>query len=357
VRNGEQALELAREIEWRAGEAFALFSLARTLGLCGQYGRALDLARRSLRIAEEIEHRQWAAEAHWALGALHLDLLALESARHHFTQALSLGREVRSAFWVQVVTGYLAWAHVLAGDLDGAARLLGPVSTVDTPVQSLGERWLTFAQVQLALARDDGALALRLGNRLSAPSLDGSPSSETARPALVRGRALAALGRYDEAEAVLRRVIEMTGRQGARALLWRAHVALGNVYRAQQRTEDAEREHGTARQIVEGLAADLQDEALREALLLGVTALLPRQSRLATRRAEAASFGGLSVREREVAMLIARGLTNREIADELVLGARTVETHVSNILGKLELSSRREIARWAAGRELLAETK
>ncbi|MGH7393080.1 MAG: insulinase family protein, partial [Candidatus Rokuibacteriota bacterium] len=44
------------------------------------------------------------------------------------------------------------------------------------------------------------------------------------------------------------------------------------------------------------------------------------------RRAVAARFGGLSVREREVAVLIARGLTNREIADELVVGERTIET-------------------------------
>jgi len=357
ARNGEQALELARAIEWRAGEAFALFSLARTLGLSGRYRRALELARRSLRIAEEIEHRQWTAEAHWALGALHLDLLSLPAAKRHLAQALGLGRAVRSAFWVQVVTGYLAWAHVLAGELEQAAGLLGPVSETDAPVQSLGERWLTFAQVQLALARDDAELALRLVNRLSAPTLDGAPSSETPRPALLRGRALTALGRYAEAEMVLRRVEEVTRAQRAQALLWRTHVALGNLYRAWQRAGDAEREYGAARAIVDELAAGIEDETLRASFLQGVTALLPRQSRISTRRAEAARFGGLSVREREVAVLIARGLTNREIADELVVGERTIETHVSNILGKLELGSRREVARWAAERGPLLDAQ
>ena len=54
----------------------------------------------------------------------------------------------------------------------------------------------------------------------------------------------------------------------------------------------------------------------------------------------------LTRREREVAKLVARGLTNRRIAEELVLSERTVENHVSNILKKLKLSSRSEVAAW-----------
>ena len=56
--------------------------------------------------------------------------------------------------------------------------------------------------------------------------------------------------------------------------------------------------------------------------------------------------GGLSAREREVAMRIHRGMSNREIAEELVLSVRTVDTHVQRILGKLGFSSRAQIAAW-----------
>jgi DNA-binding CsgD family transcriptional regulator len=56
--------------------------------------------------------------------------------------------------------------------------------------------------------------------------------------------------------------------------------------------------------------------------------------------------GGLSPREREVAMRIHRGMSNRDIADELVLSVRTVDTHVQRILGKLGFSSRAQIAAW-----------
>jgi DNA-binding NarL/FixJ family response regulator len=61
----------------------------------------------------------------------------------------------------------------------------------------------------------------------------------------------------------------------------------------------------------------------------------------------------LTPREREVLRLIARGYTYREAASELVLSERTIESHVSSVLRKLQLSNRRELARWASSRKLV----
>ncbi|CAM3373282.1 response regulator transcription factor [Occultella aeris] len=61
----------------------------------------------------------------------------------------------------------------------------------------------------------------------------------------------------------------------------------------------------------------------------------------------------LSAREQEVMRLIARGYTYREVAGELFISIKTVETHVSAVLRKLQLSSRHELTRWAAVRRLL----
>ena len=61
----------------------------------------------------------------------------------------------------------------------------------------------------------------------------------------------------------------------------------------------------------------------------------------------------LTAREREVLQLIARGYRYKEIAGRLHLSARTVESHVSSVLRKLQLSSRHEITRWAAERRLI----
>jgi DNA-binding NarL/FixJ family response regulator len=61
----------------------------------------------------------------------------------------------------------------------------------------------------------------------------------------------------------------------------------------------------------------------------------------------------LTAREREVLQLIARGYTYKEIASRLYLSPRTVESHVSAVLRKLQLSNRNELTRWAAERRLI----
>ncbi|BBH16648.1 DNA-binding response regulator [Nocardioides baekrokdamisoli] len=60
----------------------------------------------------------------------------------------------------------------------------------------------------------------------------------------------------------------------------------------------------------------------------------------------------LTEREREVMRLIARGYAYKEVAGELFISIKTVETHMSSVLRKLQLTSRHELARWAADRRL-----
>src|SRR6476660_8753580 len=66
-----------------------------------------------------------------------------------------------------------------------------------------------------------------------------------------------------------------------------------------------------------------------------------------------AELDELTPREREVLQLIARGYLYKEIAARLHLSPKTVESHVSAVLRKLQLSSRNELTRWAAERRLI----
>jgi DNA-binding NarL/FixJ family response regulator len=61
----------------------------------------------------------------------------------------------------------------------------------------------------------------------------------------------------------------------------------------------------------------------------------------------------LTAREREVLRLLARGYAYKEIAAELFISIKTVETHASNVLRKLQLSNRHQLTRWAADRRML----
>jgi DNA-binding NarL/FixJ family response regulator len=75
----------------------------------------------------------------------------------------------------------------------------------------------------------------------------------------------------------------------------------------------------------------------------------PSTARMSVSKLEQAigAANPLTRREREIARLISDGLTNRAIADRLVLSERTVEGHVRSTLAKLQLTNRTELAAWA----------
>ena len=350
AQHAEVALRMAREIGWRSAESYALWNLGFCLGAQGDYGRALAAAKEGLAIAEDIEHRQWMAAAHFGLGALYLDLLALPQAKEHLEQALSLARETASGHWTDCAAGLLASTHIQQRALASAEAVLDAVLSTGSWPQTIGQKLCQRAWAELLLARNDAVAALDVLDRLIAS--DPNVSAARSIPGLLklRGDALAMLGRGAEAEATLRAAQEGAASQGARPLLWRAHVALANLYQVQRRRGEAQQEFVTGRAIVEELGGSVPEE-LREGFLRAAAALLPVIVRSPRQTAKDA-FGGLTEREREVATLVARGLSNRDIGEALVVGERTVETHVSNILTKLALTSRAQIAAWAVERGL-----
>jgi predicted ATPase/DNA-binding CsgD family transcriptional regulator len=97
---------------------------------------------------------------------------------------------------------------------------------------------------------------------------------------------------------------------------------------------------------------------LEQAIAFAQALSKPQQGRAKTaadreqRRVARERYGGLTARERSVAALIAQGKSNREIADTLLLGERTIETHVTNILTKLGYTSRSQVASWVTEKGL-----
>lgn len=350
----DRSLAIAQEIGWRAGAAYTLVSAGNILGTLGQYDQAFARVRRGLAVAEEIEHRQWICFAQRTLGILYRDLLALPAARQHLEQSVTLAHEVGSLFHVRQGTAYLVSLLIVDHDLDRAEMLLNTIFRPDLPLEPLAQRRIWLARAELALAQGDPALALQIVDRLLAvtANVEGQEPGAVPYLARLRGEGLAALRQWTAAERVFQSALGTAQAQSTPRFIWPLHLALGKLYRAQRRHAEATQAFDAARAVIGAMAATLTDEALRDNFVQQATALLPDARPLSPRQATKAAYGGLTGREREVAALIARGQSNRAIAETLIIGERTVEGYVANIMAKLGFSARSQIAAWVVERGL-----
>ena len=110
----------------------------------------------------------------------------------------------------------------------------------------------------------------------------------------LRGEALAALGRMEEAESVLCSARDAAQRQGMRPLLWRICVTLGKLYRTQAQREQAEEAFSLARTIIEELAGSVPDGELRDNFLRRTQAQLPPLPQPSPRQAARTSLWGIN---------------------------------------------------------------
>ncbi|WP_232667763.1 ATP-binding protein [Pseudonocardia sp. TRM90224] len=153
---------------------------------------------------------------------------------------------------------------------------------------------------------------------------------------LYLGMAARLLGR-DDAVADLAAAVTIADRAGARPHAVEARCELGAALLARAAPGDIDAAKVTLTETVEAARA------------LGMTPFLERAQRLLDPLGGRGDTG-LSARERQVAELVARGLSNRGIAESLVISERTAQNHVQHILTKLGFSSRTQIATWVAQR-------
>ncbi len=355
----EEALEISRRCDYRVGEAAALHEGAACLCRAGEYGRGWEYLRRALNIAEEIEHQELLVSVHLVWGTeFYLGLLALAEAREHLEAARRAAQARGSSAFILHTTASLAHACTMQRDLARAGELLDSVLQGDLPdaagMSSLIRNcWAVRAELELALGRP--AAALEIVERLLAHTANLAQFGPQAVPRLsqLRGHALVALGRMEEAVSEFEGAQVVARKQGQPSLLWQLCSDLGKAYQALGRRHEAEREFSSARAIVQDLANTLPEGPLREHFVKQALAAIPAAAVVTPRKAAMQEFGGLTEREREVAVLIGRGKSNRQIAEALVVTVRTVEAHITRILHKLGFKSRTEIAAWAVGKGLV----
>ncbi len=293
----EESLDIAR----RLGESALVSRSLERLGwvaFCAiDYTSARRMYGQASRVAEKTGDRELVASIKMPIAILDLFERHYAAARARLSEDLVRHRRLGSSASVSIDLQWLGMIASEERELADAHRLLDESLTLkwkgrDTTGLSFGLD--AYAILSAAEARPQRALRLE-GCALALRERDGNAENPNWR---------ARIDHWLEPQ---------------RKLLGRKAAAQAEV-------------EGRALTAAEGLAYALHDQ-------------YPRKTQEAR---EVASPGGLTRREREIAVLMARGHTNREIADRLVIASRTVDAHAEHIRNKLGVRSRAEIAAWAA---------
>jgi DNA-binding NarL/FixJ family response regulator len=321
------------------GQARGLFTLGRTHEAAEVTDEAVEIARGS-------GNPQYLVWALWERGWVNLLAGEHAAAQVLAEEAAELARDLSPTLLSPCEPGWtLAQALIDGGELErGRAVLLEAIGGTEAPRVVPSERagvWEELAGVDLRRGAPDEAagwsvralaLAAKLG--LDLPATEAHRADAAVK--LERGDARAA-------EQAARAALAASERCGARRDAAQARLLLGRALAAQGDSAGATRELAAAEAALDAAGARRQrEEAAQELRRLG--------HRVARRPRAAATPAGaglerLTDREREIAELVCDRHTNRQIAGELFLSEKTVETHMRNIFTKLSVGSRVEVAR------------
>lgn len=345
LAEAEAAVELCRQIDWRAGEAYALTTVASAQFGRGDYGDGLRAAEASYQLALEIEHQQWAIISQLTRAIALADLGDAATALSILEPLRESARRMGAAQWMRRIEAWTAHCKLHLGLIEEADRILRPLLPAGPRPRSISERRALFTLAELELRRGRTELALDAVQRLELGPQPHQAAHMIPAVLMLRAEALGRDGQSEAARTALLSARELATHNGPRGLLWRISAELGMLIRHSGRSPRDELARGRAELL--SLLRSVEDEQLRDTIagapqarVLGVSDMKGSERDILTRR------------EREVAAMVAQGKTNRQIADELFLSEKTVEMHVSNSFGKLGFSSRAQLAVWVAQRKL-----
>ena len=300
-------------------------------------------------------------------------------------KGLALCRELGDRENLVLMLVWLGVAAMRKGDYRGVATLFENGRAV---AQELGDKWLMgLALSQLGvLARNQGDYNRAITQHTDSLSLSREVGDQFISAYQLRNLGMDMLrkGDFERAAAHYAEGLRLCRDVGDRWVTEECLEGLAGIANAYGHHERASRLFGATEALRELIGharspvdqadydrrvattrAELGEEAFAAALFEGRRMALEQAIEYGLATVSAASTkdrktarpeGLLAPREREVAILIAQGLSNREIASRLVISERTAETHVQHILNKLGFKSRTQIATWATQHGLTAKS-
>jgi non-specific serine/threonine protein kinase len=295
----------------------------------------------------------------------------MTAARRHFERILQLASVERAPKLRGGAHIQLAHMALMRGDLDGAR------ATYAQAIEILGQdhEWMvanaTCGLALVALPQGDSKSARRLFEQALAVYRSVGDERSTATTSILLGRIDVDENRLDDARARLHEALTLFRELDDPTGTLSGLVGFASLAVAERRPEQAlrllgavetyvgrtgigfafrsvwmERADQAARAMLAGRSADMALSAGRNLTLNQAVAEALGMLADPSSEAGTTAYRELTRRETEVALLIARGLTNRKIAEQLVISERTVDNHVANILEKLGFSARSQIAAW-----------
>ena len=344
----EEALAARREAGDRHGIARSLHDLAELARDRGQYARAMPLLEEALVIQREIGDQGGLGMTLRLLGRVAYEQGDHVAARAIEEQSLALFRELGDEHRVAHELDFLGVVVRALGDQRLATELHEQGLAIFERIadkDGLARTLLHLGRLTLDRGDGPGATALCLKSlvvwqELGAPG-DAAPCLEAlAEAALASGRAEQAthlLGAAEALREVARVPLPPTERRDFLAATTTARARLGAA------AFEAARAAGRTMSLAQAV-----DRAQATA------ASPPTPGARTTEPGPAAVTSLLTPREREVAALVARGLSNRRIGEALVIVEGTASLHVKHILSKLGFASRAQIAAWAVQHQLVS---
>ena len=337
----EELLALGRATEDEATVAWALGRLGYVAHIAGDYERAAPLCAASVALSRRLGDGESLALALMSTGHLAYARADFAGAAAAYEEGLTLDRAAGTAYRLQYWLAMLGSVAAERGDLDRAAALGAEALALTRQRGDLwGNEQALRSLLRVARRRGDHEQALALIrehlailNELGSRGRMADCLEHLAWVARVRGQPVRAAGLLGAAGALrdaLGMPVPLRLRSEQASEVAAVRAAIGDA--------------AFAAAWAAGRAADPQAVA---AGALG-DAAPPAAAGTAARRPPA---DPLTRRERQVAALVACGLTNREIARELVITEGTVGVHVEHILAKLELRSRTQVAAWVIRRD------
>jgi DNA-binding CsgD family transcriptional regulator len=231
------------------------------------------------------------------------------------------------------------------GRLDEAQTLIGPLLH---DVETGGEAELLIGSLvwllQAAVMVEHQAAARALAARLAGLAhLTGENGIQTC-VARHLGDAAALAGDSTAARAYYLQALEAAGRVRFRPELALTHLRLAELFMG----GGDDHAQSEALEHLDVAIPELQDMHMHPGLERGLALREKLRPTTQVEPARQSASDTLTAREREIASLVADGLSNRDIAEKLVISEGTVEVHVRHILGKLGFSSRAQVAGWIA---------